>query len=76
MAPGMGHCGGGEGPNTFDKVGPLDRWVEQGMAPESIVATHSAAGKIDRSRPLCRYPQRAQYQGSGSIDDAASFTCK
>jgi feruloyl esterase len=76
MVPGMGHCSGGEGPNTFDKVGPLDRWVEQGVAPDSIVAIHNTAGKADRSRPLCPYPQQAKYQGSGSIDDAANFTCK
>jgi feruloyl esterase len=76
MVPGMAHCGGGEGPNTFDKIGPLDRWVEQGKAPDSIIASHSTAGKVDRTRPLCPYPQVAQYKGSGSIDDAANFTCK
>jgi feruloyl esterase len=76
MAPGMAHCGGGEGPNTFDKIGPLDRWVEEGKAPDAIIASHSSAGTVDRSRPLCPYPQVAQYKGSGSIDDAANFTCK
>jgi len=76
MAPGMGHCGGGEGPHTFDKISVLDRWVEEGKPPASIVAAHNTAGKTDRTRPLCPYPQVAQYQGSGSIDDAASFTCK
>lgn len=75
MAPGMGHCGGGEGPNTFDKIGALDRWVEEGVAPERIVATHISAGKPDRTRPLCPYPRTAVYKGSGSIDDAANFTC-
>ncbi|HLK64011.1 MAG TPA: tannase/feruloyl esterase family alpha/beta hydrolase [Bryobacteraceae bacterium] len=76
MEPGMGHCGGGEGPNTFDKIGVLDRWVEEGKAPESIIASHSTGGKVDRTRPLCPYPQVAQYKGSGSIDDAANFTCR
>ena len=76
MAPGMGHCSGGDGPNTFDKIGVLDRWVEQGQAPESIVASHSTDGKVDRTRPLCPYPQVAEYKGSGSIDDAANFICK
>jgi feruloyl esterase len=76
MLPGMAHCSGGEGPNTFDKIGTLDRWVEEGKTPESIVASHSTGGKIDRTRPLCPYPQMAQYKGSGSIDDAANFTCK
>jgi feruloyl esterase len=75
MAPGMAHCGGGAGPNTFDKIGVLDRWVEDGKPPASIVASHSAGGKVDRTRPLCPYPQMAVYKGSGSIDDAANFTC-
>ncbi|HZP48053.1 MAG TPA: tannase/feruloyl esterase family alpha/beta hydrolase [Vicinamibacterales bacterium] len=74
-APGMGHCGGGPGPNTFDALGALEQWVEHGVAPDRIVATHATAGKIDRSRPLCPYPQIAHYKGTGSIDDAASFSC-
>jgi feruloyl esterase len=76
MAPGMGHCGGGDGPNTFDKIGALDRWVEEGKAPDSLIASHLTGGKTDRTRPLCPYPQVAQYKGSGSIDEAANFTCK
>jgi feruloyl esterase len=75
MAPGMGHCGGGEGPNTFDKIAALERWVEQGQPPDSLLATHSSNGKVDRSRPLCPYPQVAKYKGTGSIDEAANFTC-
>jgi feruloyl esterase len=76
MAPGMAHCAGGEGPNTFGKIGVLDRWVEDGKAPDSIIASHVTSGKVDRTRPLCPYPQIAQYKGSGSIDDAANFVCK
>jgi feruloyl esterase len=76
LAPGMGHCGGGEGPNVFDKVGALERWVEQGTAPQRLNATHSADGKVDRTRPLCAYPQFARYKGTGSIDDAANFVCR
>jgi feruloyl esterase len=76
MVPGMAHCAGGEGPNTFDKIGTLDRWVEEGKAPEKIVASHSTDGKVDRTRPLCPYPQVAKYKGTGSIDDAANFECK
>ena len=74
-APGMGHCGGGEGPNAFDALTPLERWREEGAAPESIIATHSTAGKVDRSRPLCAYPTIARYGGSGSVDEAANFAC-
>ena len=76
MAPGMGHCSGGEGPDTFDKVKALEDWVERGKAPARIDASHSASGLIDRTRPLCPYPQVARYSGSGSSDDAANFVCK
>jgi feruloyl esterase len=76
LAPGMGHCGGGEGPNVFDKVGALERWVESGIAPERLIASHSTEGKVDRTRPLCPYPQVARYKGAGSIDEAANFVCQ
>jgi len=76
MAPGMAHCGGGEGPNDFDKIGSLEQWVEQGKAPDTIVASHSKSGAVDRTRPLCPYPQVPTYKGSGSIDEAANFVCK
>lgn len=76
MAPGMAHCGGGEGPNVFDKVATLEQWVEKGKAPDSIVASNSSDGSVGRTRPLCPYPQIAAYNGSGSIDSAANFTCK
>jgi feruloyl esterase len=75
MVPGMAHCSGGEGPDTFDKIGALDQWVEHGIPPSRIVATQHAAGQADRQRPLCSYPQVARYNGSGSIEDASSFTC-
>jgi feruloyl esterase len=77
MVPGMGHCGGGEGPDTFDKISVIEAWVEEGKAPARIIAAHeTAAGKVDRTRPLCPYPQTARYNGSGSIDDAAHFACR
>jgi Tannase and feruloyl esterase len=75
MAPGMGHCSGGDGPSSFDMVGPLEQWVEHGQAPERVVASYRTGGQIDRTRPLCPYPQVAKYKGTGSIDDAASFVC-
>ena len=75
MAPGMAHCGGGEGPNAFDMVAALEQWVEHGQAPDRIRASHSANGVVDRTRPLCPYPQLAQYTGTGSTDEAASFAC-
>jgi feruloyl esterase len=75
MAPGMAHCGGGPGPNTFDALGALDLWVAKGVAPNRILASHSNAGKVDRTRPLCPYPQAARWTGSGSTDDATAFVC-
>ena len=76
MAPGMAHCRGGEGPNTFDMLTALEQWVEQGKAPDQIIASHSANSIVDRTRPLCPYPQVAAYKGTGSTDDAANFACK
>ncbi len=75
MAPGMAHCGGGDGPNAFDMVSTLEQWVERGKAPVRILASHSTDGVVDRTRPLCPYPQRAVYSGTGSTDDAANFSC-
>ena len=75
MAPGMGHCAGGPGPNQFDALGALEQWVEKGVAPDTMVATHRTAGNVDRTRPLCPYPQVARYTGTGSVDEAANFSC-
>jgi feruloyl esterase len=75
LMPGVGHCSGGPGPSTFDKMGVIVNWVENGKAPEQIVAEHSTGGKTDRTRPLCAYPKIAKYKGSGSTNDAANFAC-
>ena len=75
MVPGMGHCSGGDGTSTFDKIGPLDQWVEKGKAPDQIIASRVRNGTADRTRPLCPYPQVARYKGTGSTDSAENFTC-
>ena len=90
LAPGVGHCGGGPGPNEFgqrggtgdaehDLVVALERWVEQGAAPARIIATKfngdDPAKGVAMTRPLCLFPQLAKYVGSGDIADAKSFTC-
>ncbi len=75
MVPGMGHCQGGPGTDTFDKVAAIEQWVDTGRAPNEIVASHLTAGKVDRTRPLCRYPQVAKYKGTGSTDEASNFAC-
>ena len=76
MVPGMGHCSGGEGPDQFDALGALEHWVEQGKPPNRIVASHRSGGRVDRTRPLCPYPQVARYNGKGSIDEAGNFSCR
>ena len=75
MAPGMGHCSGGDGPNRFDALAALEQWVESGRPPDAIVASRTAGAVVDRTRPLCPYPQVAVYSGSGSTDDARNFAC-
>jgi len=58
----------------------IERWVEQGTAPEQIIATKhkingNPASAVERTRPLCAWPAEARYNGTGSTDDAANFRC-
>jgi feruloyl esterase len=87
MVPGMGHCGGGPGPNQFGQASvphadaqhdidaALEAWVEKGEAPAAIVASKAEKGKVVRTRPLCPWPAVAKWDGKGNTDDAASFSC-
>jgi len=90
LAPGVGHCGGGPGPNEFGQAGgngdaqhdlvvALERWVEQGVAPTRIIATKFKADDPAKgaavTRPLCPFPQVAKYSGSGDVTEAKSFAC-
>ncbi len=74
MVPGMGHCSGGDGPYVLDPISTIDEWVATGHAPERIIASNPP-GAPPRTRPLCPYPQAAQYVGHGSTDDARNFRC-
>ena len=76
MMPGVLHCAGGPGPDTADWTAAIADWVEHGTAPERVVAKKMASGAVTRTRPLCAYPQKAVYKGSGSIDEAESFACR
>jgi feruloyl esterase len=76
MVPGMAHCRGGDGTDRFDPIRAMEQWAEKSKAPDSIVASRYAGDRVDRTRPLCPYPQVAVYRGSGSTDDAANFACK
>jgi feruloyl esterase len=72
----MGHCRGGEGPNVFDKMEPIEAWVEEGRAPDRVVATKfSPEGEVEVRRPLCAYPARAVYNGTGDPKREESFSC-
>jgi feruloyl esterase len=72
MVPGMAHCRGGNGPNTFDTIGTLEQWRERGMTPSQIMATNPDSGL---KRPLCPFPQYAKYKGTGDLKDAANWAC-
>jgi feruloyl esterase len=76
MVPGMGHCSGGEGTDTFDPVTPLVGWVERGERPTRIEAARIVEGRTIRTRPLCPWGQVAAWDGRGPVDDSASFTCR
>ncbi len=73
LFPGVTHCGGGEGPDTFDILTPVMAWVEGGVEPQKIVASKVVDGAVTRTRPVFPYPAVARYLGAGSTDDAASF---
>jgi feruloyl esterase len=79
MVPGMDHCSilPGKGPDQFDFLTVLENWVEKGEAPDQIIGEQLDKDKkeVVRTRPMCPYPKFAKYKGTGSIDDAANFTC-
>lgn len=91
MVPGMQHCAGGPGPDSFGQFGSggndaqhnaelaLEQWVEEGIAPNALVATKSdptdPAKPAKMTRPLCPFPQIAKYKGSGDTNDSANFAC-
>jgi len=75
LAPGVGHCGGGAGPQPQNLLDALVNWVESGAVPDAILASQVLPGNVTRTRPLCPYPQFARYVGYGNTDDAANFVC-
>jgi len=79
MAPGMDHCGGGDGANVVDMFWPMVDWVETGRAPQRILATKHVNNKPDQpvefTRPLCPYPAIAKYSGRGDANSADNFVC-
>jgi Tannase and feruloyl esterase len=80
MVPGMDHCFGEEYEHAdtyrFDRVAFLKAWKASGQAPDRIVVTHAGKGEQERKRLVCAYPQVASYNGKGSTDDPANFSCR
>ncbi len=77
LAPGVGHCQGGNGPQPVALLEPLMEWVEHGRPPSQVRSENwNDAGVATRTRPLCPYPEYARYRGQGSLDDAANFRCQ
>jgi hypothetical protein len=74
LVPGMTHCRGGQALDEFDPLDAVVSWVETGRPPDSLTATGKAFP--GRARPLCPYPAETAYRGSGSIDEAANFSCR
>lgn len=74
LVPGMRHCAGGPGLDQFDMLGAVVNWVEKGQTPDFIIATGKAFP--DRKRPLCAYPEHAQYSGHGDTNNAGNFRCQ
>lgn len=85
MAPGMMHCGGGPGPNSFDTASAIEQWREKNTAPEQLVASRYAnsiaalmgsPGKALATRPVCAYPAVPHWTGKGSFDEAQNYVCR
>jgi feruloyl esterase len=91
MVPGMHHCANGPGANVFgganqglppqldaqhDIVMALDHWVEDGVAPEKLIASHFTNGTVDRTLALCPYPQTPIFNGSGDANLAENYHCE
>jgi feruloyl esterase len=72
MVPGMAHCRGGDGPDTFDTIATMEQWREQGVTPAQMMGTNKGSGL---TRPLCPYPQYAKYKGTGDLKDAKNWAC-
>ena len=75
MLPGVYHCGGGPGPDRFDRMAAIEQWVEGGRKPTRIVASHQTNGSVDRTRPLCPFGEVARWNGTGSTDEEKNFSC-
>jgi len=87
LIPNMGHCGGNASTDRFDKMTPMVNWIENDVAPGSIIATgtnfNSMLGTLTglpttRSRPLCAYPKTLRYMGpiGRDISVESNYLCQ
>ena len=76
LLPGVHHCVGGPGPDRVDWLQALENWVERDQAPGALTASRIRDGEETMTRPVCVYPERAVYQGSGDVNDASNFRCQ
>jgi feruloyl esterase len=76
MIPGCLHCGGGPGAADVDWLSVIVDWVEQGKAPDKLIASKTEHGKVVMTRPLFPFPDYATYKGSGDPNNADSFESK
>jgi len=88
LVPNMGHCSGNMATDSFDMLTPMVNWIENGIAPQEIVATgnrfmpmpltgpYAGLGTATRSRPLCPYPKTLRYNGAGDVSQASSYACQ
>jgi feruloyl esterase len=74
MVPDYGMCAG-MFPDTFDALSALQKWREEGIAPDQIPASYRSGGQVYKTRPVCAYPEVAIYKGEGDINKAESFRC-
>jgi feruloyl esterase len=77
MLPGVNHCVGGNAPNQIDAMDAIVNWVEQGPAPASLLATETSTSSpptVVATRPIYPYPEISQYNGTGSVADASSYS--
>lgn len=73
VVPGMHHGSGGRGPYVFDTQTALEKWVEQGIAPASILLEDEPGVTPFRTRPSYPYPAITRYKGKGDPNAASSF---
>jgi hypothetical protein len=76
LMPGVLHCGGGAGPDLVDWFTAIDDWVERGRAPDRLLARKIQDGTVTNARPLCAYPRRSMYNGTGATTSAESYVCR